>query len=53
MHLNSGLSELGPEGQLLPGINVRVVRLLEHLLQLLQLEGAKGGAVASLLVLTR
>lgn len=51
MDLNSGLSELGPEGQLLPGVNVRVVRLLEHLLQLLQLEGAEGGAVASLLVL--
>lgn len=51
--LNSGLSELGPESQLLPGVHVRVVRLLEHLLQLLQLEGAEGGAVASFLVLPR
>lgn len=53
MDLNSGLGELGPEGQLLPGVNVRIVCLLEHLLQLLQLEGTEGGAVASLLVLPR
>lgn len=50
-HLNTGFRELGPQSQLLPGINIRVVCLLEHFLQLLQLKGAECGAIAPLLVL--
>lgn len=49
--LNPSLCELSPQGQLLPGVHVRVVRLLKHFLQLLQLKCAEGGAIAPLLVL--
>ena len=50
-HLYSGLSELGPLGQLLPGVDVGVVRPLERSLQLLQLLRREGGATAPLLPL--
>ena len=50
-HLYSGLGELGPLGQLLPSVDVGVVRPLKGLLQLLQLLGREGGATAPLLPL--
>lgn len=53
MHLNASLGELGPQGQLLPGIDVGIVCLLKDLLQLLQLEGAECSAIAPLLVFAR
>lgn len=47
-NLHSGLRELRPLGQLLPGVDVGVVRPLESFLQLLQLLGREGGAAAPL-----
>ena len=48
-HLYSSLGEADLDCQLLPGEHVGVVGPAEGLLQLLQLEGGEGGAVASLL----
>lgn len=48
-YLHPGLSELGPQRQLLPDIDVWVVGLLEDFLQLLQLQAGEGGAVPPLL----
>lgn len=50
-NLDSGLRELGPLCQLLPCVDVRVVRALEGPLQLLQLLGREGGPAATLLPL--
>lgn len=50
-YLHTGFSQVSPQCQLLPGINVRIVRLLENLLQLFQLVAGKGCAVAPLLAL--
>ena len=50
-HLDSGLTKLGPLAELLPGVDVRVLRPLEGLLQLVQLVGGEGGAGPSLLPL--
>ncbi|TNN86658.1 hypothetical protein EYF80_003126 [Liparis tanakae] len=36
-YLHAGFSQVRPQRQLLPGVNVRIVRLLEDLLQLFQL----------------
>lgn len=52
-YLNPGLCELGPLGELLPGVDVRVVGPLKGPLQLLQLLCCKGGPTASLLPLKR
>ena len=43
-HLDSCFGEVQPEGQLLPGEDVRVLGLLKGPLQLVQLEGGEGGA---------
>lgn len=50
-YLHTGFSQISPQCQLLPGINVRIVRLLENLLQLFQLVACKSRAVAPLLAL--
>lgn len=50
-YLHAGFSQVSPQRQLLPGVNVRIVRLLENLLQLFQLVACEGGAVAPLLAL--
>lgn len=50
-NLHSSLRQVRPQRQLLAGVNVRVVRLLKDLLQLLQLVAGEGGAVAPLLAL--
>ena len=50
-YLHPGFSQVRPQCQLLPGVNVRIVRLLENLLQLLQLVACEGRAVAPLLAL--
>ena len=42
-HLNPCLRQPDLDGQLLPGEHVRVLRLLEGPLQLVQLEGGEGG----------
>ena len=41
IHLNSCLSEINLHGNLLPGVDVRIVSLLECSLQLLQLSGGE------------
>ena len=51
VYLYSGLAELGPLAELLPGVDVRVLGPLEGLLQLVQLVGGEGGAGAALLPL--
>lgn len=48
-YLHPGLGQLGPGGQLLAHVHVRVVRLLEDLLQLVELRAAESGPVAPLL----
>lgn len=48
-YLHSGLGQVGAHGQTLPHDNIRVVRLLEGLLQSFQLLGGKGRPAASLL----
>lgn len=50
-YLYPGLSQVSPEGQLLAGVHIWVVGLLEDLLQLLQLVAGEGGAVTPLLAL--
>lgn len=45
-YLHAGFSQVSPQRQLLPGVNVRIVRLLENFLQLFQLVAGKGCAVA-------
>lgn len=47
-NLHSGLRELRPLSQLLPGVDVWVMRPLKSFLQLLQLLSREGGAAASL-----
>ena len=49
--LHSGLTELCPLRQLLPGVHVRVLRALERSLQLLDLLSIERGAGSSLLAL--
>ena len=53
IHLNSCLSEINLHGNLLPGVDVRVVRLLESSLQLLQLSRSKSCPDPPLLPLLR
>ena len=53
LYLNSGLAELCPLAELLPRVDVRVLRPLESLLQLVQLVGGEGCAGAALLPLQR
>lgn len=50
-HLHSDLGEVHLHGQLLSAVHVRVVGLLKGTLQLVQLVGGEGGAVASVLLL--
>lgn len=50
-HLHSDLREVHLHGQLLSAVHVRVVGLLKGTLQLVQLVGGEGGAVASVLLL--
>lgn len=50
-HLYSGLGQVYLQRQLLPGVDVRVVRLCEHALQLLQLGAGERGPDAPLLPL--
>lgn len=50
-HLDARLGQLGPLRQLLAGVDVRVVRPLEGLLQLLQLFGSECGPASALLAL--
>ena len=50
-HLYTGLCQVCPQCQLLAGINIWVVCLLENFLQLLQLVAGERGSVASLLAL--
>lgn len=52
-NLNSSLGEFGPLSQLLPCVDIGVVRAFEGSLQLLQLLGCEGGATAPLLPLQR
>jgi len=49
-HLDAGLGEADPHGDLLAHEDVRVVGLREAALQLVQLGGSEAGAVALLLV---
>lgn len=51
--LNSSLRQLGPLGQLLPRVDVGIVRAFEGPLQLLQLLRSEGCATAALLPLQR
>ena len=51
LYLNSGLAELCPLAELLPGVDVRVLGPLEGLLQLVQLVGGERGPGPSLLPL--
>lgn len=53
LYLHPGLCQFGPLGQLLPGVDVRVMCPLKGLLQLLQLLCGEGGATAPLLALQR
>lgn len=41
-HLNPGLCELQPHGEILPGEHVRVLSLLKTPLQLMKLKGCEG-----------
>lgn len=50
-YLHTGFSQVSPQCQLLPGVNIGIVCLLENLLQLFQLVACKGCAVAPLLAL--
>lgn len=50
-YLDPGLSQFGSLGQLLPGVDVRVVCSLESLLQLLQLLRCERGSTPALLPL--
>lgn len=50
-HLNSDLWEAHFHGELLAAVHIRVVGLLEGTLQLMQLVGGEGGAVAPVLFL--
>lgn len=50
-HLNARLGQVDFHGDLFARINVRIVRLLEGTLQLLQLRRCEGGANATLLAL--
>lgn len=50
-YLDPGLSQFGSLGQLLPGVDVRVVGSLESLLQLLQLLRCERGSTPALLPL--
>lgn len=50
-YLDPGLSQFGSLGQLLPGVDVRVVGSLESLLQLLQLLCCERGSTPALLPL--
>lgn len=50
-YLHPGFRQVCPQCQLLPGIDVGIMRLLENLLQLLQLERAEGRPVPPLLAL--
>ena len=50
-HLYSGFGETAPHGQLLSGVDVRVVRALEDLLHLFQLIAGECRPIASLLTL--
>ena len=52
-HLDPGLGEVDLHGDLLPGVDVGVVGLLERSLQLLQLGGGEGGPDPPLLPLLR
>ena len=52
-NLNSSFCQLGPLSQLLPRVDVRVVRAFEGPLQLLQLLCCEGGATTTLLPLQR
>ena len=47
IYLNSGLREAGPLGQLIPGLEVGIVGLLELLLQQLQLLSLERRSTAS------
>ena len=46
-YLNAGLREVGVLGQSLARVDARVVRLVELVLQLIELVGAERGAVAA------
>lgn len=48
-HLHSGFGEVDFEGQLFPGVDVRIVSLGKDPLQLLQLRAGEGGADPALL----
>lgn len=50
-HLHPGLGQVDLEGQLLPGVDVRVVRLGEHPLQFFELRAGESGSDAPLLPL--
>lgn len=50
-YLDTDLKEVDLHGQELPAVDVRVVGLLKGLLQLMELEGGEGGAVAPVLLL--
>lgn len=50
-YLDSDLREVHLHGELLAAVHIRVVGLLEGTLQLMQLVGGEGGAVASVLLL--
>ena len=51
LYLNSNFWKIHFHGQLLPAVDVRVVRLLKGPLQLVQLVGGEGGPVAPVLLL--
>jgi len=46
-NLHSGFAEIKSHGQLLPGEDIRILRLLKRPLQLMQLVGGEGGAAAT------
>jgi len=51
LYLHAGLGEIDLQRELLPGVDVRVVRLREHALQLLQLRARERRPDAPLLPL--
>lgn len=51
-HLNTYFREVDLHGELLSGVDVRVVRLFERSLELVQLVGREGRPVATVLLLT-